>query len=246
MDALFNIGKKSFSLFIHLNLLKFTILTFTLLISVPDAAFPGQTDLSWEPSEGQVDGYRVFSRQAGEAYDYGNPSWEGTDTSCTVLDLDPSKNYCFVARAFNQSEESSNSNEVTVAFTTEVVGITKLEMGRYEVTGKGKNRSKEFVIMDTFSAGDTVVFRMFVADTSKGTPVPNAIVSLNISGAENANLTPTSSTFEGIAEINWKTQAPKKRRSGTEPGVYAASIANVAVDGYVWDDYSAGSVLLIQ
>jgi hypothetical protein len=230
----------------HSHLLKFTILTFTLLISTPDSALPGQADLIWQPSEDQVDGYRVFSRQAGESYNYENPSWEGTETSCTIMDLDPSKIYHFVARAFNQSEESSDSNEATLGFTTEVVGITKLEMGRYQVTGKGKNRTKEFVITDTFSAGDTVLFRMFVADTSKGTPVINAIVTLNISGAENANLTSTSSTSEGVAEITWKTQAPKNRRSGTEPGVYAASVANVAVDGYVWDDYSAAAVLLIQ
>ncbi len=246
MEAPFNIIKRSLSVSMHSAFFNFAILLFTLIISTPDSVFPGQATLTWTPSEGQVDGYRVFSRQTGAVYNYGNPSWEGTDTSCTILDLDSSKTYCFVARAFNQSGESNDSNEATISFTTGVVGIIKLEMGRYEVTGRGKNRTKKFVITDTLNVGDTVVIRAFVGDICKGTPVPNAIVGVNITGAENTNLTSATSTSDGLAEINWKTLAPKKRNTGTEPGVYEASIANVAVNGYVWDNYNAALVFLLQ
>jgi len=58
-------------------------------------------------------GYRIFSREKSQSYDYANPAWEGTDTSCTIYDLYETKTYCFVARAFNtQGIESQDSIEL--------------------------------------------------------------------------------------------------------------------------------------
>jgi PKD repeat protein len=70
--------------------------------------------LEWSPnSETDLNGYRVFSREQSQSYDYANPSWEGTDTYCTIYDLDETKTYCFVARAFDtQGFESENSVEI--------------------------------------------------------------------------------------------------------------------------------------
>ena len=72
-----------------------------------------QISLEWAPnSEPDLAGYRVFSREQSQSYDYANPSWEGKDTYCTVYDLDETKTYCFVVRAFDsEGFESGNSNE---------------------------------------------------------------------------------------------------------------------------------------
>ncbi len=72
-----------------------------------------QVSLTWDPnSESDLAGYRIYSREQSQSYDYVNPSWEGTDTSCIIYDLDETKTYCFVARAFDTlGNESVNSVE---------------------------------------------------------------------------------------------------------------------------------------
>lgn len=73
-----------------------------------------QVAIEWAPNtESDLAGYRVFCREQSQSYDYTNPSWEGTETSCTIYDLDETKPYCFVVRAFDtEGFESGNSNEV--------------------------------------------------------------------------------------------------------------------------------------
>ena len=73
-----------------------------------------QVSLAWDPNtETDVAGYRIFVREQSQSYDYENPSWEGTDTSSTIYNLDETKTYCFVARAFDTlGNESADSAEV--------------------------------------------------------------------------------------------------------------------------------------
>ena len=77
------------------------------------ASAASQVTLEWSPnSEPDLAGYRVFAREEGQSYDYTNSSWEGTDATCTIYDLDDTKTYYFVARAFDsQGFESGDSNE---------------------------------------------------------------------------------------------------------------------------------------
>lgn len=81
---------------------------------VPDSSAATQVSLMWDPnSEADLAGYRVFCREQSQAYDYVNPSWEGTDTTCTISNLNETQTYCFVARAFDtQGFESENSIEL--------------------------------------------------------------------------------------------------------------------------------------
>ena len=74
----------------------------------------------WDPnSEPEIGGYRVFCREEGQSYNYTNPSWEGTDTSCAIYDLDKTKTYYFVSRAFDtKGSESSDSNELYLGAAT--------------------------------------------------------------------------------------------------------------------------------
>ncbi|BBO70790.1 hypothetical protein DSCA_47200 [Desulfosarcina alkanivorans] len=70
--------------------------------------------LAWDAnSERLLAGYRVFTREAGSAYDYRQPCWEGTNTTCTLPGLDEQKTHYFVVRAFDtQGAESADSDEV--------------------------------------------------------------------------------------------------------------------------------------
>ncbi|MGD9243533.1 MAG: PKD domain-containing protein [Desulfobacterales bacterium] len=93
----------------------FILLTLNFLfIFIVNSLAATQVSLMWDPnSEPDLAGYKVFCREQGQNYDYANPSWEGTDTSCTIFNLDETQTYCFVTRAFNtQGFESENSNEV--------------------------------------------------------------------------------------------------------------------------------------
>jgi hypothetical protein len=92
-----------------------TFFTFAFLfLSIVDSSAATQVTLEWAPNtETDLAGYRVFCREQSQSYDYANPSWEGTDTYCTIYDLDETKTYCFVARAFDtEGFESLNSIEV--------------------------------------------------------------------------------------------------------------------------------------
>ncbi|MBW2248317.1 MAG: PKD domain-containing protein [Deltaproteobacteria bacterium] len=69
--------------------------------------------LEWSPNtEPDLAGYTLFCREQGQNYDYTNPCWEGTDTACTIYDLDETKTYFFVVRAVDtEGFQSSDSNE---------------------------------------------------------------------------------------------------------------------------------------
>ena len=88
-----------------------------LFISTVNSLASTQVAIEWAPNtESDLAGYRVFCREQSQSYDYTNPSWEGTETYCTIYDLDETKTYCFVVRAFDtEGFESGNSNEVCQA-----------------------------------------------------------------------------------------------------------------------------------
>jgi len=106
-----NFGKNKNSLFYTW---KFILLLFILLFfGFESLGYAMNLTLEWIPNnEPDLAGYRVFYREQSQSYDYANPSWEGTNTYCTIYDLDEKKTYCFVARAFDtEGFESGNSNE---------------------------------------------------------------------------------------------------------------------------------------
>jgi len=96
----------------------FCLVLFTLSFMsffTTDALAANQATLEWSPnSEPDLEGYKVFVREEGQSYDYADSSWEGIDTTATIYNLDETKTYYFVARAFDiEGFESGNSNEVS-------------------------------------------------------------------------------------------------------------------------------------
>ena len=82
----------------------FLIIPCFIFISFIQSFASTQVSLEWNPnSETDLSGYRAFSREESKSYDYTHPIWEGTTDYCTIYNLDETKNYYFVVRAFNAS-----------------------------------------------------------------------------------------------------------------------------------------------
>ena len=71
-----------------------------------------QVTLAWDANDPEPEGYRVFCRQSGEAYDYDHPIWDNSATTCTLIGLDEYTDYAFVVRAYDGDLESADSEEV--------------------------------------------------------------------------------------------------------------------------------------
>jgi len=75
------------------------------------AAIAFRVTLAWDTVDGSIDGYQLFVRKHGQSYNFSQPAWKGTATTCTIDDLEDQTDYYFVVRAFDGSLTSSNSNE---------------------------------------------------------------------------------------------------------------------------------------
>jgi len=93
----------------------FVPLILILLLSAQNL-FSAEVTLAWNSnSDPNLDGYKIFYRQAGDIYNYNHPAWAGnlTETSCTIYGLDDNTTYYFVARAVDvEGNESADSDEV--------------------------------------------------------------------------------------------------------------------------------------
>ena len=85
-------------------------LLFVAVFGFSSVAEAWQIQLEWNQSDPAPDGYRLFMRQQGQAYDFDHPVWEGSGTTCTVESTATSDCY-FVLRAFVGDVESDSSSE---------------------------------------------------------------------------------------------------------------------------------------
>jgi subtilisin family serine protease len=119
---------------------------------------------------------------------------------------------------------------------TSYVTVNELTTGRYQTTGKGKNKTTMFVESSNFKAGDEVVIRAAVVDEN-GTPVSNATVNITIaamSGPGNPEFATEPSNNTGMAEFLWTG------------GSYEVKLTDVIANGYVWDGNSTQARFVIQ
>jgi len=89
------------------------ILAMAGFVLTPTVQAETSATLEWAAnSEPDLAGYRVFTRDWNGNYNYAVPAWEGTDTTCTIENLNKDKLPCFVVRAFDiEGLASGNSNE---------------------------------------------------------------------------------------------------------------------------------------
>jgi chitinase len=88
------------------------ILVPLLLLLATTAVTAASVSLRWDPNDPAPEGYRVFARKSGQAYNFSQPDWEGTATTCTIGVLDGGTDCYFVVRAFDGDLESADSEEV--------------------------------------------------------------------------------------------------------------------------------------
>jgi hypothetical protein len=212
------------------------------------SANPGdkQVSLNWQevPGDPDITGYKLYYDQAGKAQSVTDlvcpPDSTTTCTSYTDTSVTNGQQYCYKVTSYSTSCESDFSN-ILCAIPTQpgqevLVGVTEpLLTGKWVKQGKGKNATTEFVLTSAFVQGDGIVIQATIKDEG-GAPVPDATVTIAISGPESANLTTGPSNANGIAEASWNTQSPnRKGQGGTATGSYTATTTGVTASGFVWD-----------
>ena len=140
-----------------------------IFLVCPVEAYSAQLTLSWQPStDPDVAGYRLFSRQDGQGYNYEAPGWEGWinadeawkkpvdpyHPTCTYeFDSVVNTTYCFVVRAFDTAgNESVDSNEA--CWTAPAFMLDRLSITGPASVNEGDTAS--YTATATFSNGDTL------------------------------------------------------------------------------------------
>jgi hypothetical protein len=86
------------------------ILFLCLLFALPLCSHAFDISFSWKANkEDDLAGYRVYACENGQGY---VQKWEGTETSCTLTDLNNTADYCFVVRAFDESGLESADSKI--------------------------------------------------------------------------------------------------------------------------------------
>jgi len=158
--------------------------------------------------------------------------WQGTWNASSMPDGEAAID---VQATTGSGTRSDRVTTYVKSQTLPAIKVGNLITGIYVTTGTKKNKITTFQSSNTFTPGQTVVFRGFVAD-STGKAVANATVQLAISGPLSTTLTSTPSDSSGIAEATWATTAPNKRGvGGTPTGSYTATVTGVTAAGHQWD-----------
>jgi len=211
----------------------------------------GEVTLTWSDehtADPSVTGYNVYYDQAGKAQLVADA---GLTTTLTDTGLTNGQEYCYKVTSYYDATCESGFSNIVCAIPNNQgqarVGVSTLETGLYETTGKGKNQVTTFVLTNIFTAGDGVVVRATVLNEATQLPVPNATADISISGPEAVSLTTGPSDANGVAEATWNTQAPNKKGvGGTTPGSYTATTTNVTAGGYTWDGVMTSTTFTIQ
>ena len=122
---------------------------------IPNTSAATQVTLEWSPnSEPDLAGYTVFAREDGQLYDYTNPSWEGTEATATIYNIDDTKTHYFVARAFDsEGFESGDSNEVCLTSGLVQEAENGILYGAFETASDSAASNGQYVqVLDGFGA----------------------------------------------------------------------------------------------
>jgi len=137
-----------------------------LLLWLPCSACALNLSFTWDANtEPDIAGYRVFCREAGQSYDYNNPSWQGTETECTLYGLGEDATYYFVSRAYDVYEnEGVDSDELFCEGSSSEypLGATNLQV-EYEGVGLMAITPQANDTADSYGATATLTLSVNVA-----------------------------------------------------------------------------------
>jgi hypothetical protein len=183
-------------------------------------AFSVDITLAWDPnSEPELAGYRLFARGQGQSYNYAQPHWQGTATTCTIYGLPDNTNLYFVARAFNTSgNESGNSNEVlyeavqNVAPTADA-GPDRTVSESERVALDGSNSSDADGTIVSYAWRQTAGTSVSLSNPASATPwftaplvgASGAALVFELTVRDNGGLTDTDTVIVNVSNVN---QAP--------------------------------------
>ena len=153
-------------------------ITIMLLASV-SSAIGAQVTLAWDANNPAPQGYKVFQRIGGTAYDYDHPAWptDGSDhlqTTCTITNLTAGVTYYFVVRAYVGNDLSGDSNEITYTVPAEVTLSSITISGPTQLN---ENSSAQYACTAHYSDGSTAGLSSGVTWSENG-----AATSINASG----------------------------------------------------------------
>jgi hypothetical protein len=124
-------------------------------LSLTTLAIAADITLAWDANTGPVDGYRAYCREQSEEYNYSQPAWEGSSTTCTIYGLDDNTTYCFVVRAFNEFGESGDSNEAVYSPSSSTISLDRSSLLNSCTEGSNAS-SQNFEIWN--SGGGTLTY----------------------------------------------------------------------------------------
>jgi hypothetical protein len=221
------------------------------------SAAPGdkQVTTTWQEitNDPELQGYKLYYDQAGKAQlvtDVACPPGTSGCTTYTDGGLTNGQEYCYTVTSYTSACESGFGN-ILCAIPTQPgqevpAGVIEpLQTGKWVTEGKGKNATTNFVITADFVQGDGLVLRATVEDEA-GAPVPDAVVTISITGPENIDLTTTPSDASGIAEATWNTRSSSKKRPGTATGSYTATVTGLTASGFVWNQAGTSATFTIS
>jgi hypothetical protein len=259
------VGNSSKYQFNYSFLFWFILFTLNLLFFLTVNCFAAtQVSLTWDPnSESDLAGYRVFCRDQSQSYDYVNPSWEGTDTYCTIYNLDETKTYCFVARAFDtQGLESGNSIEVCQATANQA---PTADAGPDQTVGEGQgvllNGSNSTDPDDGIASYHWVQIGGPAVTLSDPDGIQPTFTAPDVnleSTALNFELTVTDysglqSKDSCVVNVTWQNETPQAN-AGFDQTVNEESIVSLdgsasldiddGIESYSWNQISGPSVIL--
>ena len=173
-----------------------------------------------------VTGYNLYYDQGGQVQLI---SALGLETSFADTNLTNGLEYCYTVASTYADCESPLSGVLcgTPSNQAGLIGVSLLETAGGTV----------------FTAGGAVTFQATVVNNT-GAPVADATVSLSVEGPSPASLVSNPSGADGIATASWVTRRRGPNR--TLPGVYTATVTDVARADSVWDGIPISTSLTIQ
>ncbi|MGD8845304.1 MAG: fibronectin type III domain-containing protein [Desulfobacteraceae bacterium] len=217
---------------IHANkILKyFSAITLFALLSV-SSAMSAQVTLSWDPNEPAPQGYNLLQRTEGGTYDYANPVWptdgcHHTETTCTIANLTPGVTYYFVVRAYNGSDQSSDSNEIPYTVPSEKILSSITISGPIQVD---ENGSAQYTCMANYSDGSSSTLSSGITWSENSTVTSITSSGLLTAGSINSDTYVTiTAAYEGKSDTHGVTV---KKASATLSGLTISGPAQLNEGG---------------